>query len=90
MQKIKQSFEVKNQKKKKAIHFMLTEKTITIRLIDGWTKKMSLRKTNYHSALDSHRSNKIKLELYLSYYKTKSDVKKQQFFHTSGFIKRLI
>ena len=69
---------------------MLTEKTITIRLIDGWTKKMSLRKTNYHSALDSHRSNKIKLELYLSYYKTKSDVKKQQFFHTSGFIKRLI
>ena len=42
---------------------MLTEKTITIRLIDGWTKKMSLLKTNYHSALDSHRSNKIKLEL---------------------------
>ena len=51
---------------------------------------MSLLKTNYHSALDSHRSNKIKLELYLSYYETKSDVKKQQFFHTSGFIKRLI
>ena len=57
------------------INFLLSGKVITIYLIIGLIKKISLYKMSYFPKLYSHNKNKIKVEQDLSNYATKSDFK---------------
>ena len=53
-------------------------------------KNILLYKTNYFRKLHTRSKNKIKFELYLSNYETKSDLKDATNVDTSKFDKRLI
>ena len=51
------------------------QSVMTICLIAGQIKKMSLYKMNYYPELDRHNRNKIKVEWYISNNATKSELK---------------
>ena len=55
---------------------MWSRKTMLISLTVGLIKKILLYKMNYFPKLSSHSKNKIKVQLVLSDYATKSDFKK--------------
>ena len=59
-------------------------------LVIGLIKKILLHKTNYFRKLHTRSETKIKFELDLSNYETKSDLKDATSVDTSKFDKRLI
>ena len=59
-----------------------------IRLIAGLIKKISFHKTSYYPKPDTYVRNKIKVELDLSNYAIKSDVKNAAGVDTSDFAKK--
>ena len=61
-----------------------------IRLIAWKIKKISLYKMVYYSEPDNYGRTKIKVELDLSNYATKPEVKKATGVDTSNFRKKLI
>ena len=64
---------------------MLRGKVMTIFLIAGLMKNISLYKMSYYPQRDSHSRNKIKFELGLSNYATKSEVEGTTGVDTSKF-----
>ena len=57
---------------------MLSEKVALFHLIVALMKQMLLYKMSYFPEPSTHSKTKIKVELYLSYYATESDLKVQQ------------
>ena len=69
---------------------MLRGKSMKIRLMAGLIKEISLYKMSYYPQPNSPSKSKIKVELYLSSYAKKSDVKKQQVVKHQNLLKTLI
>ena len=68
---------------------MLTGKVMTIHLTVGFMKNVSLYKMSYHPEQYIHIRNKIKVELDLSNYGTKADLKGATCIDTSEFAKKV-
>ena len=67
---------------------MLNGKTMTIHLIVGLIKKISLYKMSYFPEPYTHRKSKITVKLDQSNYATKSDLKNVAGVHTLEFSKK--
>ena len=77
---IKKSLELKIKKKEKAINYMLNGKALIILLTVGLIKKHSINE--YFSELKSS-GGRVKVELDLSHYAIKADLKNAKGFDTS-------
>ena len=75
--------------KKKVVNYMLSGKVMIIRVIVGLIKTISLCKMSYFSEPYTCNKNKIKVELDLSNYVTKSDLKNTTGVDTSNFAKKM-
>ena len=69
---------------------MLNAEAMIFLLIVGLITKISLDKTSYFPEPYNRSRNKIKVELDLSNYATKSDLKNATGVDTSKFVKKLV
>ena len=69
---------------------MLNGKDMIILITIGLIKKISYVKMSYFPELHTHSKNKVEVELDLSNYATKSDLKNATGVDTSDFYKKLI
>ena len=69
---------------------MVNRKVMIIHLTVGLIKKIPLHKMSYFPEPDTLSKNKIKVELNLSYYIVKSDLKMQQVPRNKNLLKRVI
>ena len=72
------------------INYMLNAEAMILLLIVGLTTKISLDKTSYFPEPYNRSRNKIKVELDLSNYATRSDLKNAAGVDTSKFVKKLV
>ena len=69
---------------------MLNAEAMILLLIVGLITKISLDKTSYFPEPYNRSRNKIKVELDLSNYATRSDLKNAAGVDTSKFVKKLV
>ena len=69
---------------------MLNAEAMILLLIVGLITKISLDKTSYFPEPYNRSRNKIKVELDLSNYATRSDLKNATGVDTSKFVKKLV
>ena len=72
------------------INYMLNAEAMILLLIVGLITKISLDKTSYFPEPYNRSRNKIKVELDLSNYATRSDLKNAAGVDTSKFVKKLV
>ena len=72
------------------INYMLNAEAMILLLIVGLITKISLDKTSYFPEPYNRSRNKIKVELDLSNYATRSDLKNATGVDTSKFVKKLV
>ena len=72
------------------INYMLNAEAMILLLIVGLITKISLDKTSYFPEPYNRSRNKIKVELDLSNYATRSDLKNATGADTSKFVKKLV
>ena len=90
MQKISENIRIENVIKRKSDEMFVKWKDMIIHLIVGLIKKISLYKMSYFSEQYTPSKNKIKLELHLSNYATKSALKIKQVLIHQILLKMLI
>ena len=76
-------------KREKVVNNMSNGKVMIIHLTVGLIKKTSLYKVSYFLESYSHNKSKIRIELDLSSYATKSDLQKVTTVNTSKFTKKV-
>ena len=72
------------------INYMLNAEAMILLLIVGLITKISLDKTSYFPEPYNRSRNKLKVELDLSNYSTRSDLKNATGVDTSKFVKKLV
>ena len=81
---VKQSLELKKKQRQRVTNYMSNGKVMIVLFIVGLIKNMPLYKMSYYPEPDSHGRNKMKVELDLSNYGTKADLKGATVIDTSN------